>query len=216
MYCILIFRKKSRGCAIAFLSSETLQVVIDIGAKPAVSPFNNDIGLTTIHWLDLDKYKYYICFAMNKSLLTAKTHTYDYLPFFYPRVFEYEGSSRKVWWHCFRDNMGEAIPTGNFDPKIATFCLDSGYSNMWMSKFKKGLAMSPSGRDPKDITKNQFGLDFSNATQIARVKSKLMILNCTCGNLKLLRSGIHVFPLPRLLLWSLLLEKLVPSERLVY
>lgn len=39
-----------------------------------------------------------------KALLTAKTDNYDYLPYFYSRVFEYEGSSRKVWWQFFGDN----------------------------------------------------------------------------------------------------------------
>lgn len=29
---------------------------------------------------------------------------YDYLPYFYSRVFEYEGSSRKVWWQFYGDN----------------------------------------------------------------------------------------------------------------
>ena len=29
---------------------------------------------------------------------------YDYLPYFYSRVFEYEGSPRKVWWQFFGDN----------------------------------------------------------------------------------------------------------------
>ncbi|KAL5551838.1 hypothetical protein UlMin_002014 [Ulmus minor] len=61
-----------------------------------------------------------------KALLSAQTHNYDYLPYFYSRVFEYEGSPRKVWWQFFGDNVGEAIEVGNFDPKIATFWVDSG------------------------------------------------------------------------------------------
>ncbi|KAL9439486.1 hypothetical protein AB3S75_025032 [Citrus x aurantiifolia] len=61
-----------------------------------------------------------------KALLSAQTHTYDYLPYFYSRVFEYEGSPRKVWWQFFGDNVGETIEIGNFDPKIATFWIDSG------------------------------------------------------------------------------------------
>lgn len=60
------------------------------------------------------------------ALLSAQTHTYDYLPYFYSRVFEYEGSPRKVWWQFFGDNVGETIEIGNFDPKIATFWIDSG------------------------------------------------------------------------------------------
>ncbi|KAJ8768496.1 hypothetical protein K2173_022588 [Erythroxylum novogranatense] len=61
-----------------------------------------------------------------KALLSAQTSTYDYLPYFYSRVFEYEGSPRKVWWQFFGDNVGETIEIGNFDPKIATFWIDSG------------------------------------------------------------------------------------------
>ncbi|KAM7274879.1 hypothetical protein ACFE04_016745 [Oxalis oulophora] len=61
-----------------------------------------------------------------KALLTAQTQTYDYLPYFYSRVFEYEGSPRKVWWQFFGDNVGESVEIGNFDPKIATFWIDSG------------------------------------------------------------------------------------------
>ncbi|XP_074264790.1 monodehydroascorbate reductase, chloroplastic/mitochondrial-like [Silene latifolia] len=60
------------------------------------------------------------------ALLTARTHMYDYLPYFYSRVFEYEGSQRKIWWQFFGDNVGEAVEVGNFDPKIATFWIDSG------------------------------------------------------------------------------------------
>lgn len=81
---------------------------------------------------------------------------YDYLPYFYSRVFEYEGSPKKVWWQFFGDNgenilhafltlhlyvffisysaftiiiflaAGETVEIGNFDPKIATFWIDSG------------------------------------------------------------------------------------------
>lgn len=87
------------------------------------------------------------------------TSRYDYLPYFYSRVFEYEGSQRKIWWQFFGDNgtnvlsvsflphdgtsyntfcfvfcilfiaylaVGETIEVGNFDPKIATFWIDSG------------------------------------------------------------------------------------------
>ncbi|KAJ4774697.1 monodehydroascorbate reductase [Rhynchospora pubera] len=60
-----------------------------------------------------------------KTLLTAHTEPYDYLPYFYSRVFEYEGSTRKVWWQFYGDNVGETVEIGNFDPKIATFWIDS-------------------------------------------------------------------------------------------
>ncbi|KAJ4955540.1 hypothetical protein NE237_012323 [Protea cynaroides] len=60
------------------------------------------------------------------ALLSGKTDLYDYLPHFYSRVFEYEGSTRKVWWQFYGDNVGEPIEIGKFDPKIITFWIDSG------------------------------------------------------------------------------------------
>ncbi|EXB37294.1 Monodehydroascorbate reductase [Morus notabilis] len=134
-------------------------VVIGIGAKPAVSPFES-VGLnTTVGGIQVDglfrtsvpgifsigdvaafPLKIYDRVARVEhvdharrsaqhcvnALLTAQTHTYDYLPYFYSRVFEYEGSSRKVWWQFYGDNVGETVEVGNFDPKIATFWIDSG------------------------------------------------------------------------------------------
>ncbi|KAK4365419.1 hypothetical protein RND71_016777 [Anisodus tanguticus] len=140
-------------------SIETDTVVIGIGAKPAVSPFdmvglNNTVGgievdgqfrtsvpgifaigdvaafplkiynrIARVEHVDHARKSAQHCI---KSLLTAHTHTYDYLPYFYSRVFEYEGSSRKVWWQFFGDNVGEPVEVGNFDPKVATFWIDSG------------------------------------------------------------------------------------------
>ncbi|XP_072978098.1 monodehydroascorbate reductase 5, chlorplastic [Typha angustifolia] len=60
-----------------------------------------------------------------RALLTAKTQAYDYLPYFYSRVFEYEGSARRVWWQFYGDNVGDTVEVGNFDPKVATFWIDS-------------------------------------------------------------------------------------------
>lgn len=60
------------------------------------------------------------------GLLNIRTDSYDYLPCFYSRVFEYEGSSRKVWWQFYGDNVGETIEVGDFGPKYATFWLESG------------------------------------------------------------------------------------------
>lgn len=134
-------------------------VVIGIGAKPAVSPFES-VGLnTTVGGIQVDglfrtsvpgifaigdvaafPLKIYDRIARVehvdharrsaqhcvKALLTAQTHIYDYLPYFYSRVFEYEGSSRKIWWQFFGDNVAETVEVGNFDPKIATFWIDSG------------------------------------------------------------------------------------------
>ncbi|QHO58053.1 Monodehydroascorbate reductase 5 [Arachis hypogaea] len=134
-------------------------VIVGIGAKPAVSPFER-VGLNTeVGGLQVDgQFRTGIrgIFAIGdvaafplkiynrtarvehvdharrsaqhcvKSLLTAQTHTYDYLPYFYSRVFEYEGSPRKVWWQFFGDNVGETVEIGNFDPKVATFWIESG------------------------------------------------------------------------------------------
>ncbi|KAJ0048037.1 hypothetical protein Pint_15098 [Pistacia integerrima] len=134
-------------------------IIIGIGAKPAVSPFervglNSAVGgiqvdgqfrtalpgifaigdvaafplkiydrMARVEHVDHARRSAQHCV---KALLSAHTHTYDYLPYFYSRVFEYEGSPRKVWWQFFGDNVGETIEIGNFDPKIATFWIDSG------------------------------------------------------------------------------------------
>ncbi|XP_043710112.1 monodehydroascorbate reductase, chloroplastic/mitochondrial-like isoform X2 [Telopea speciosissima] len=124
-------------------------VIVGIGAKPAVSPFEA-VGLnTTVGGIQVDgqfrtsvpgvyaigdvaafPLKIYDRIARVEhvdharrsaqhcvnSLLSAKTHL----------VFEYEGSARKVCWQFYGDNVGETIEIGNFDPKIATFWLDSG------------------------------------------------------------------------------------------
>ncbi|KAF7828229.1 monodehydroascorbate reductase, chloroplastic/mitochondrial [Senna tora] len=134
-------------------------VVIGIGAKPAVGPFervglNTEVGgiqvdglfrtsvpgifaigdvaafplkiynrIARVEHVDHARRSAQHCV---KALLSAQTHTYDYLPYFYSRVFEYEGSPRKVWWQFFGDNVGETVEVGNFDPKIATFWIESG------------------------------------------------------------------------------------------
>ncbi|CAB4279979.1 unnamed protein product [Prunus armeniaca] len=134
-------------------------VIIGIGAKPAVSPFER-VGLeSSVGGIQVDglfRTRVPGIFAVGdvaafplkmydriarvehvdharrsaqhcvKALLSAQTDTYDYLPSFYSRVFEYEGSPRKIWWQFFGDNVGETIEVGNFDPKIATFWIDSG------------------------------------------------------------------------------------------
>lgn len=134
-------------------------VIIGIGAKPAVGPFEG-VGLNpTVGGIQVDglfRTRVPGIFAIGdvaafplkmydrisrvehvdharwsaqhcvKALLSAQTHMYDYLPHFYSRVFEYEGSPRKVWWQFFGDNVGETVEIGKFDPKIATFWIDSG------------------------------------------------------------------------------------------
>ncbi|XP_013605947.1 PREDICTED: monodehydroascorbate reductase, chloroplastic [Brassica oleracea var. oleracea] len=151
-----------RVTAVKLADGSTIEadtVVIGIGAKPAIGPFetlsmNKSIGgiqvdglfrtstpgifaigdvaafplkiydrMTRVEHVDHARRSAQHCV---KSLLTAHTDTYDYLPYFYSRVFEYEGSSRKVWWQFYGDNVGETVEVGNFDPKIATFWIDSG------------------------------------------------------------------------------------------
>eukprot|EP00249_Psilotum_nudum_P010166 c22376_g1_i1 orf=577-2049(-) len=60
------------------------------------------------------------------ALLQIHTDPYDYLPFFYSRVFEYPGSPRKIWWQFYGDNVGETIEVGDFNLKYAAFWIDSG------------------------------------------------------------------------------------------
>lgn len=151
-----------RVTAVKLADGSTIEadtVVIGIGAKPAIGPFetlamNKSIGgiqvdglfrtstpgifavgdvaafplkiydrMTRVEHVDHARRSAQHCV---KSLLTAHTDLYDYLPYFYSRVFEYEGSPRKVWWQFFGDNVGETVEVGNFDPKIATFWIDSG------------------------------------------------------------------------------------------
>ncbi|KAL3498898.1 hypothetical protein ACH5RR_041630 [Cinchona calisaya] len=134
-------------------------VVVGIGAKPAVSPFdgiglNNKVGgiqvdgqfrtsvpgifaigdvaafplkmynrIARVEHVDHARRSAQHCV---KALLTSNTPIYDYLPYFYSRVFEYEGSPRKIWWQFFGDNVGETVEIGDFNPKVATFWIDSG------------------------------------------------------------------------------------------
>ncbi|XP_057478446.1 LOW QUALITY PROTEIN: monodehydroascorbate reductase, chloroplastic/mitochondrial-like [Actinidia eriantha] len=152
-----------RVAAVKLENGSTIEadtIVIGIGAKPAVGPFEATVGLNKqVGGIQVDgQFRTSVpgIFAIGdvaafplkmydrlarvehvdharrsaqhcvKALLSAQTHTYDYLPYFYSRVFEYEGSPRKVWWQFFGDNVGEIVEIGNFDPKIATFWIDSG------------------------------------------------------------------------------------------
>lgn len=60
------------------------------------------------------------------SLLQVQQEPYDYLPFFYSRVFEHPGSERKVWWQFYGDNVGDVVEVGDFSPKYAAFWIESG------------------------------------------------------------------------------------------
>lgn len=56
----------------------------------------------------------------------SSTDPYDYLPYFYSRVFEFPGSDRKVWWQFYGDNVGESVLVGDFEPKLANFWIEGG------------------------------------------------------------------------------------------
>ncbi|KAI9108367.1 hypothetical protein K1719_020558 [Acacia pycnantha] len=112
-----------------------------------------------------------------KALLSAQTHTYDYLPYFYSRVFEYEGSPRKVWWQFFGDNVGETVEIGNFDPKIATFWIESG-------KLKGVLLESGSPEEfqllPK-LARSQPAVDKAKLEKASSVEEALAIFGSSLG-----------------------------------
>ncbi|WZZ51617.1 hypothetical protein YC2023_051724 [Brassica napus] len=111
-----------RVTAVKLVYGSTIEadtVVIGIGAKPAMGPFetlsmNNSIGgiqadkssssnhrlMACSRQVPLDFFCYWRCC----SLPVEGNLLYDYLPYFYSRVYEYEGSSRKVWWQFYGDN----------------------------------------------------------------------------------------------------------------
>eukprot|EP00898_Chlorokybus_atmophyticus_P005116 jgi/Chlat1/5605/Chrsp369S00414 len=60
------------------------------------------------------------------ALLQSKSDIYDYMPFFYSRVFEHPGSDRKIWWQFYGANEGDIVEVGSFDPKIAAFWVKDG------------------------------------------------------------------------------------------
>lgn len=52
---------------------------------------------------------------------------YEYLPYFYSRVFEHGGSERKVAWVFYGLQSGdEVVVLGDFAPKLAAFWVDAG------------------------------------------------------------------------------------------
>ncbi|GAB4834457.1 hypothetical protein Ancab_032713 [Ancistrocladus abbreviatus] len=119
-------------------SIEADTIIIGIGAKPAIGPFER-IGLNkTVGGIQVDgQFRTSVpgIFAVGDvAAFPLKTFP-PFLPtcyncifntYFYSKVFEYEGSPRKVWWQFYGDNVGETVEVGNFDPKIATFWIDSG------------------------------------------------------------------------------------------
>lgn len=51
--------------------------------------------------------------------ILGSTEEYDYLPFFYSRVFDHS-------WQFFGENTGECVVCGDFAPKLAAFWVDNG------------------------------------------------------------------------------------------
>lgn len=51
------------------------------------------------------------------AIVTGSTEPYDYLPYFYSRVFD-------LSWQFFGDNVGECYVCGNFDPKLLAIWVD--------------------------------------------------------------------------------------------
>ncbi|KAL6556412.1 Monodehydroascorbate reductase, chloroplastic/mitochondrial [Orobanche gracilis] len=185
-------------------------VVVGIGAKPAVSPFemvglNNTVGgiqvdgqfrtkipgifaigdvpafplkiynrIARVEHVDHARRSAQDCV---NSLLTAHTDTYDYLPYFYSRVFEYEGSPRKVWWQFFGDNVGETVEIGKFDPKVATFWIDCG-------KLKGVLLESGSPEEFQllpQLARSQPSIDKVKLQKASSVQEALEIAQASCG-----------------------------------
>lgn len=134
-------------------------VIVGIGAKPAVRPFESldlnpsvggiqvdnlfrtsspgifaigDVAAFPLKIYDRIARVEHVDHARNsaqhcvEALLSAQTRPYNYLPYFYSRVFEYEGSPRKVWWQFYGDNAGDVIEIGNFEPKVASFWIGPG------------------------------------------------------------------------------------------
>ena len=58
---------------------------------------------------------------------SANAAAYQYLPFFYSRVFEHGGSERKVSWVFYGLQGGnEVVVVGDFAPKLGAFWVDGG------------------------------------------------------------------------------------------
>ncbi|KAI4310346.1 hypothetical protein MLD38_035330 [Melastoma candidum] len=185
-------------------------VVVGIGAKPAISPFemletNPKVGgiqvdghfrtkipgiyaigdvaafplkiydrITRVEHVDHARRSAQHCV---KSLLNP-SETYDYLPYFYSRVFEYEGSSRKIWWQFFGDNVGETVEVGNFNPKVATFWINSGRL--------KGVFLESGSPEEFEIlprlARNQPLVDRSKLENASSVEEALEILKKSLPN----------------------------------
>ncbi|KAI0558339.1 Pyridine nucleotide-disulfide oxidoreductase [Gracilaria domingensis] len=54
-----------------------------------------------------------------KAIMTNSTEAYDYLPYFYSRVFD-------LSWQFFGDNVGECVVVGDFDPQLLAVWVENG------------------------------------------------------------------------------------------
>eukprot|EP00246_Nothoceros_aenigmaticus_P001525 TRINITY_DN12024_c0_g1_i2.p1 TRINITY_DN12024_c0_g1~~TRINITY_DN12024_c0_g1_i2.p1 ORF type:complete len:486 (+),score=88.17 TRINITY_DN12024_c0_g1_i2:119-1576(+) len=107
------------------------------------------------------------------SLLQKRSDPYDYLPYFYSRVFEHPGSDRKIFWQFHGDNVGETIEVGGFDPKYAAFWYDSGrVQGVFLeSGSPEEFALLPS------IAKRQPAIDRNLLQQASSVEEALSLIN---------------------------------------
>lgn len=108
----------------------------------------------------------------------GSSEPYDYLPYFYSRVFEYPGSDRKVWWQFYGDNVGESVLVGNFDPKLANFWIDNG-------KLKGVFLESGSTEEfallPK-LARGQPAVDAKELSEVSTVEEALQLLEARLGS----------------------------------
>ncbi|XP_075473438.1 monodehydroascorbate reductase, chloroplastic/mitochondrial-like [Primulina tabacum] len=97
-------------------------VVVGIGAKPAVTPFES-IGLKNTLGGIQNKCARNFCYRGCGSISLKGLHN---IVLKHYKLLILTRSPRKVWWQFFGDNVGETVEVGKFDPKVATFWIDSG------------------------------------------------------------------------------------------
>lgn len=72
------------------------------------------------------------------AIVSGKKDPYDYLPYFYSRVFD-------LSWQFFGDNVGECLVCGDFDPKLLAIWVEAG-------SLVKGIFMEhPSAEDTANM-----------------------------------------------------------------
>ncbi|KAH7282654.1 hypothetical protein KP509_35G042000 [Ceratopteris richardii] len=106
-----------------------------------------------------------------ESLLKVQQDPYDYLPYFYSRVFEHPGSERKVWWQFYGDNVGDVVEVGDFSPKYAAFWIQSG---VLKGVFLESGSPEEFGALPK-LARQQPKLDVKKLQSASKVEDALSI-----------------------------------------